>query len=155
MAVTQIGRITSPMMAMAKAATASTQLFKTIDAEFLDISGLKAPEVQANANIVFKNVSFTYPSRPNVQILQKLTTTFEAGKVTAIVGPSGSGKSTIVGLIERWYDLKQSFPSRTCKGDGDVYIEAEKAEISKSNEMGAIKIGNTNIHDIDAKWLRS
>jgi ATP-binding cassette subfamily B (MDR/TAP) protein 1 len=90
---------------MAKAATVSGQLFKTIDAEILDTSGVKAPDVQAQADIVFENVSFSYPSRSNVQILQNLTTTFEAGKVTAIVGPSGSGKSTIVGLIERWYEI--------------------------------------------------
>jgi ATP-binding cassette, subfamily B (MDR/TAP), member 1 len=157
MAVSQIGRIWSPIMAMAKAATASAQLFKTIDAGILDTSGIRAPEVQAQADIVFENVSFTYPSRPNIPVLQNLTITFEAGKVTAIVGPSGSGKSTIVGLIERWYDIGQSSSIRPCKGDGDgeVHVDAEKTEIFASDDIGAIKIGNTNLNDIDAKWWRS
>lgn len=53
-------------------------------------------EVSADADISFENVAFSYPSRPNVQILDGLNVTFEAGKVTAIVGPSGSGKSTVV-----------------------------------------------------------
>jgi ABC-type multidrug transport system fused ATPase/permease subunit len=157
MAVSQIGRVWSPIMAMAKAATASGQLFETIDAEILDTSGLKAPEIRAHADIVLENVSFAYPSRPNVQILQNLTTTLAAGKVTAIVGPSGSGKSTIVGLIERWYDTGQSSSSRPSKADGygEAHLHAEKAGILASDYMGAIKIGSTNLKDIDAKWWRS
>jgi ATP-binding cassette subfamily B (MDR/TAP) protein 1 len=142
---------------MAKAATASGQLFETIDAEVLDTAGVKASDVQAQADIVFQNVSFSYPSRPNVQILQNLMTIFEAGKVTAIVGPSGSGKSTIVGLIERWYDLEQCSPSSRSKQDGHGEAEAheEKAELSKLKDIGEIKIGNINLKDIDAKWWRS
>lgn len=44
----------------------------------------------------FKNVNFKYPSRPDLQILDNLNLTIEAGKTTALVGPSGSGKSTII-----------------------------------------------------------
>jgi ATP-binding cassette subfamily B (MDR/TAP) protein 1 len=73
MAVSQIDRVSRPIMAMAKAVTASTHFINTIDEEFMDTSGLKAPEVQVNADIAFKHVSFAYPSRPNVQILQNLT----------------------------------------------------------------------------------
>ncbi|KAF2472343.1 P-loop containing nucleoside triphosphate hydrolase protein [Lindgomyces ingoldianus] len=105
MAVQHIGRLASPVVAIAKAASAATELFATIDAPTLDTSGLQEPDVTADADILFENVSFSYPSRPNVQILDGLNLTFEAGKVTAIVGPSGSGKSTIVGLIQRWYEL--------------------------------------------------
>ena len=54
--------------------------------------------------IEFKDVDFFYPTRPDTQVLKKLSLTFELGKTTAIVGPSGSGKSTIVQLIERFYD---------------------------------------------------
>jgi ABC-type multidrug transport system fused ATPase/permease subunit len=142
---------------MAKAATVSGQLFETIDAEVLDTSGLKPLDVQAQADIIFLNVSFSYPSRPNVQILQNLTTIFEAGKVTALVGPSGSGKSTIVGLIERWYDLEQCSPSprSTQDGHGEVDTHEEKAELSEPKDMGLIKIGNTNLKVADAKWWRS
>lgn len=105
MAVMSIGRLTAPMIAIAKAATAATELFATIDAPVPNTSGLKEPDITADGDILFENVSFSYPSRPNVQILDNLNLTLRAGKVTAIVGPSGSGKSTIVGLVQRWYEL--------------------------------------------------
>ena len=104
-AVLLIGRIAGPAIAITKAATAATEIFATIDAETPDISGLKDPDVAIDEAITFENVAFSYPSRPDVQILDGLNATFEAGKVTAIVGPSGSGKSTVVGLIQRWYEL--------------------------------------------------
>ncbi|KAF7960170.1 hypothetical protein EAE96_001768 [Botrytis aclada] len=53
------------------------------------------------------DISYFYPSRPSVNILDHLNIHFEAGKMTALVGTSGSGKSTIVGLIERWYEPTQ------------------------------------------------
>ncbi|WP_276607124.1 ABC transporter ATP-binding protein [Rhodobacter sp. SY28-1] len=49
-----------------------------------------APEIR------FENVSFTYPDRP---VLDGLTFTAEAGKVTALVGSSGAGKTTVFQLI--------------------------------------------------------
>lgn len=54
-------------------------------------------------NIEFNNVKFTYPSRPNVPILDNFSLTIEPGQTVALVGASGSGKSTIVGLLERFY----------------------------------------------------
>jgi ABC-type multidrug transport system fused ATPase/permease subunit len=96
MAVMNFGRLATPIVAIAKAASAATELFVTIDAEKPDTTGLKEPEISANDNIRVQNVSFSYPSRPNVLILDGLDIEFEAGKVTAIVGPSGCGKSTVV-----------------------------------------------------------
>jgi len=57
--------------------------------------------------IVFKDVHFTYPSRPDVPVLKGFSETFEEGKTTALVGPSGSGKSTIIQMLERFYDPQQ------------------------------------------------
>ena len=155
MAVSQIGRIWGPIMAIAKAATASAALFETIDAQPPDTSGLKAPTVQPQADITFDNVSFVYPSRPDVQVLSNLTTTFEAGKVTAIVGPSGSGKSTIVGLIERWYDLDRSPSGPPSRTDGATAPEKNAILETEGSESGVIRIGDTDLRDIDAKWWRS
>lgn len=61
--------------------------------------------VKANmvGSIHFRDVSFSYPSRPEERVLKNFTCEFEAGKTTALVGPSGSGKSTIIQLLERFY----------------------------------------------------
>ncbi|KAI7977255.1 hypothetical protein EIK77_008166 [Talaromyces pinophilus] len=54
--------------------------------------------------IVFKDVWFSYPSRPEVSVLQGIDLQILPSKHTAIVGSSGGGKSTIVALLERFYD---------------------------------------------------
>lgn len=62
---------------------------------------------EVNGNIEFKDVTFSYPSRPDVIIFQGFSIYFPAGKTVAVVGGSGSGKSTVVSLIERFYDPSQ------------------------------------------------
>ncbi|KAH0987077.1 hypothetical protein GBA52_014254 [Prunus armeniaca] len=54
--------------------------------------------------VEFRNVFFSYPTRPDQMILKGLSLRIDAGKTVALVGQSGSGKSTIIGLIERFYD---------------------------------------------------
>jgi ATP-binding cassette, subfamily B (MDR/TAP), member 1 len=154
MGATQIGRLPSPIIAMANAASASTDLFAAVDAKVPDTTGMTALEVQSSADIVFENVSFTYPSRPDVQILNEFNGIFTAGKVTAIVGPSGSGKSTIVGLIERWYDVGSS----ANKDAHDAVEEKNKKEpglLNDCNNGGIIKVGDIKLTDIETKWWRS
>uniref|UniRef100_A0ACD5VYG5 Uncharacterized protein n=1 Tax=Avena sativa TaxID=4498 RepID=A0ACD5VYG5_AVESA len=55
-------------------------------------------------DIDFTNVSFKYPSRPDVQIFSDFTLHIPSRKTIALVGESGSGKSTIIALLERFYD---------------------------------------------------
>ncbi|KAI5058690.1 hypothetical protein GOP47_0026860 [Adiantum capillus-veneris] len=59
---------------------------------------------QISGNIELQNVSFSYPSRPDIDIFQKFSLLIPAGKVVAIVGESGAGKSTVISLIERFYN---------------------------------------------------
>lgn len=59
---------------------------------------------QVRGDIEFKDVTFSYPSRPDVIIFRNFSIFFPSGKTVAVVGGSGSGKSTVVSLIERFYD---------------------------------------------------
>lgn len=57
--------------------------------------------------IEFRDVHFSYPTRPGTTVLDGFSLEIGAGKTVALVGPSGSGKSTVIGLIERFYDVQK------------------------------------------------
>lgn len=76
--------------------------------------------------IQFKDVNFSYPSRPDVIIFNKLSLDIPAGKIVALVGGSGSGKSTVISLIERFYEPLS----------------------------GEILLDGHNIKELDLKWFR-
>lgn len=59
---------------------------------------------QAEGSFELRDVSFAYPSRPEVTVLDHVSIQIPAKKHTAIIGLSGSGKSTIAGLAMRLYD---------------------------------------------------
>ena len=76
--------------------------------------------------VSFKNVAFSYPSRPEIQVLKKVNFNATFGQKIAVVGPSGAGKSTIASLLLRFYEI----------------------------ESGQILIDNKNISDYDLETLR-
>ena len=55
-------------------------------------------------DILFRQVSFSYPSRPEAKVLQNFNMRVKEGEVVALVGPSGAGKSTVFHLLEHFYD---------------------------------------------------
>ncbi|KAK0609391.1 ABC multidrug transporter Mdr1 [Immersiella caudata] len=57
--------------------------------------------------IQLRDVTFAYPTRPSLPVLDNVTLDIPAGKITAVVGTSGSGKSTLVALLEQWYSPQQ------------------------------------------------
>lgn len=60
--------------------------------------------VGAVQEIRMAGVSFTYASRPEVQVLDHVEAVMRRGRVTAIVGPTGSGKSTLAHLLLGLYE---------------------------------------------------
>lgn len=57
--------------------------------------------------IVYRNVGFSYPTRPDVTVLRDITLGAAPGEKIALVGASGSGKSTIIKLLLRFYDINR------------------------------------------------
>ncbi|CAG8928803.1 unnamed protein product [Penicillium salamii] len=98
----------SPYMHVFSAATsASGRLLEVINRDSaIDGTGNTGEEAAdlGDVEIVFKDVEFTYPARPEMPVLQGLSLSIPPKKHTAIVGPSGGGKSTTVALLERFYD---------------------------------------------------
>ena len=79
-----------------------------------------------NGAITVENVTFQYPSRPEVQVLNGLNVSLNPGQTLALVGPSGCGKSTVVSLLERFYEPKS----------------------------GCLKLDQQDIRDLNIRWLR-
>ncbi|KAG1878637.1 P-loop containing nucleoside triphosphate hydrolase protein [Suillus tomentosus] len=117
------------LQAITRACGAAAKLFATIERvpviDSASLGGLKPENI--TGEIIFEDVTFNYPSRPDVPILKGINIIFPAGKTTALVGASGSGKSTIVSLTERFYDPLS----------------------------GSAMLDGTDLRELNIKWLRS
>ncbi|MEM6297557.1 MAG: ABC transporter transmembrane domain-containing protein [Bacteroidota bacterium] len=72
----------------------------------LQLSSANAPiERRVSGEISFENVRFSYPTRPEIEVIQGLNLNIRAGEKIALVGSSGAGKSTIIQLLLRFYPL--------------------------------------------------
>ncbi|KAK6155103.1 hypothetical protein DH2020_009351 [Rehmannia glutinosa] len=124
-----LGQSFSNLGAFSKGKAAGYKLMEIIKQKptiVQDESDMKCLD-SVNGNIEFKNVTFSYPSRPDVIIFRDFSIFFPAGKTVAVVGGSGSGKSTVVSLIERFYDPNQ----------------------------GEILLDNVDIKTLQLRWLRN
>lgn len=75
-----------------------------VEAKEVPTPATPEPLGPVQGRIEFRNVSFSYPTRPNMQVLRNVSFVIEAGTTVALVGGSGCGKSSIVGLVNRLYD---------------------------------------------------
>ncbi|XP_046678663.1 ATP-dependent translocase ABCB1-like isoform X2 [Homalodisca vitripennis] len=92
--------------AVATALGSASSVFSVVDRkphiDSYSNSGLKPMLVQGH--IRFRNVHFSYPSRPDVPVLRGIDLDIQPGTKVALVGHSGSGKSTIFQLLLRFYE---------------------------------------------------
>jgi ATP-binding cassette subfamily B (MDR/TAP) protein 1 len=106
LAAVSLTQISPFITAFSNGIGAAHSLFNAMDRvsaiDPMDEGGKKPQDVAGD--ISFTNVSFSYPTRPDVQVLKNFSLVVPAKKTTALVGSSGSGKSTCVGLLERWYN---------------------------------------------------
>ncbi|PIA58737.1 hypothetical protein AQUCO_00500584v1 [Aquilegia coerulea] len=72
------------------------------------MSALKSAKVGCtvawSGDICLEDVHFSYPLRPDVEVLNGLDLTLKCGTITALVGSSGAGKCTVVQLLARFYE---------------------------------------------------
>ncbi|KFV41216.1 Multidrug resistance protein 1, partial [Gavia stellata] len=123
-----LGQGAPNLESVAKARGAAYEVYRIINKKRLIDSSSKEgykPD-KLIGEIEFRNIHFSYPSRPDVEILKGLNLKVQPGKTIALVGASGCGKSTTVQLLQRFYDPVQ----------------------------GEITLDGRDIRTLNVKWLR-
>ncbi len=122
--VTSVGWVTS-IIQRAAASQKRINQFLENDTEIVSSENI---EKVFDGDIVFKNVSFTYPDS-GIKALKKVSFSVKQGETLAVIGTTGSGKSTIANLLARMYDPTE----------GEITIDGIKIdEFKVSNLRGQI-----------------
>ena len=105
---------------MSKSEKSFDSIFSTLDTKTeIDVTKEgnmnKISAKNIKGRIEFRNVTFAYPTKQNVNVLNGISFSIEPGQSAALVGYSGCGKSTIIQLLERFYDVQD--------GNGEVLID--------------------------------
>ncbi|KAK6928923.1 ABC transporter type 1, transmembrane domain [Dillenia turbinata] len=101
-----LGHASPCLSAFGQGQAAAYKMFETIHCKSTidpyNTTGIKLDDIKGE--IELKDVHFSYPARPDVQIFSGFSLIIPSGKTVALVGQSGGGKSTVISLVERFYD---------------------------------------------------
>ncbi|KAF8508728.1 P-loop containing nucleoside triphosphate hydrolase protein [Hysterangium stoloniferum] len=100
---------------------------------------------KCSGEFTLRNVTFAYPSRPDIPVLKDISIYLPAHEMTFIVGGSGSGKSTIAQLLLRMYEPQ--FGSIELDNQSFAHIDIDWAQ----RHIGAVNQGcvlfDMSVHD--------
>ncbi|MBR1214923.1 ABC transporter ATP-binding protein/permease [Bradyrhizobium sp. JYMT SZCCT0180] len=126
-AATGLGQLSEVWGEVSAASGAAERLFEILRVK-PQITAPASPAAlpsPARGDVGFENVSFNYPTRPDVRAIDSVSLSVRAGEKVAIVGPSGAGKSTLFHLLLRFYDPA----SGTISVDGVPIRSADPREL--------------------------
>ncbi len=101
------GAISEVIGELQRAAGAAARIFELLQTPSEILSGANATQALPDplrGDIEISNLTFSYPARRDIEVLQDLSLHIQAGETVALVGPSGAGKSTLFDLLLRFYD---------------------------------------------------
>ncbi|TWW79227.1 Multidrug resistance protein 1 [Takifugu flavidus] len=117
-----------------------------------------------DGNVLFEDVKFNYPSRPDVPVLQGLNLKVQKGETLALVGSSGCGKSTTIQLLERFYDPREGrVGAKAFYGQCETTIRRSvvRNEVYERRDMiiGLLQVhkllDGVDVKQLNIHWLRS
>lgn len=113
MVATSMATLSEVFGELQRAAGATDRLLELLAVDSLiaaPLSPLDQP-LSVQPLLQIKELSFSYPSRPEQLAIDQLNLTIPHGESLALVGPSGAGKSTVFELLQRFYDPQQGLIS--------------------------------------------